>query len=297
MGKIIIASARHDERGRYTGGTAGDQLQKKTDDFSGEVSMQEFYEHYKGWMVSRPKSYVIADGIASSMRLAANNKTIGYSQYCQRKTPDSLDSSTPINVDCSKLIRDAVYRASGKDPGNFTTANEVTVLANTGLFEKAFKYKNAKETPLYDGDILTTCTKGHTVAVVEGNDRPDKLKALQDAAKQAEAAKAASTTSTTNTSTTTTAKTTTATSSAKVESAKNKSKLYNGTFRVTASSLNLRAGAGTSKAIITTLPKGVAVFCYGYYTTYKGTPWLLIEYKENGKTYTGFASKNYLLKI
>lgn len=288
MGKIIIASARHDERGKYTGGTVGDQLQKATDDYQGEVSMQEFYEHNKGWMVSRPKTYQLADSIASVIRVAVNNKNIGYSQYCQRKTPDRLDINKPINLDCSKLIRDAVYMASGKDPGNFTTLNEVAVLNNTGLFEKAFRYKNPKETPLYDGDILTTCSKGHTVAVVEGNDRPDKLKALQDTTPTKPAA---------STKPSTPDKASTATSAEKVEAARLKNRLYTGTFRVTASSLNLRTGAGTNKNIVTSIPKGEAVYCYGYYTDFKGIPWLLVEYKKEGKTYTGFASKTYLLKI
>lgn len=288
MSKIIIASARHDERGKYVGGTAGDQLQKTSNDYSGEVSMQEFYEHYKGWMVIRPKTYQLADSIASIMRVAANNKNIGYSQYCSRKNPDRLDTVTPINVDCSKLIRDAVYMASRKDPGNFTTLNEISALNSTGLFEKAFKYKNTTATPLYEGDILVTCTKGHTAAVVAGNDRPDKLKALQDTAPAKPTAQ-----STQNIP----AKTSTATSAAKLETAKLKNRLYTGTFRVTASSLHLRTGAGTNKNIVTSVPKGEAVYCYGYYTDFKGIPWLLVTYKKEGKTYTGFASKTYLLKI
>lgn len=289
MSKIIIASARHDERGKYIGGKNGDQKQSGSgDDFKGEVSMQEFYEHYKGWMVIRPKTYQLADNIASIARVAANNPNLGYDQNCQRKTPDNLNSKIPIDVDCSKLIRDIIKAASGKDPGNFTTLNEVTVLNNTGLFEKAFKYKNTTATPLYDGDILVTCTKGHTAAVVEGNDRPDKLKALQDATPAKPVVQSTQATP---------AKTPTATSAAKLEAARLKNRLYTGTFRVTASSLNLRTGAGTNKNIITTIPKGEAVYCYGYYTDFKGIPWLLVTYKKEGKTYTGFASKKYLLKI
>lgn len=289
MSKIIIASARHDERGKYIGGKNGDQKQSGSgNDFKGEVSMQEFYEHYKGWMVIRPKTYQLADNIASIARVAANNPNLGYDQNCQRKYPDNLNSTIPIDVDCSKLIRDIIKAASGKDPGNFTTANEVEVLAKTVLFEKAFKYRNTTATPLYDGDILVTCTKGHTAAVVEGNDRPDKIKALQDTTPAKPD---------TSTKSTTPAKTSTATSVAKVEAARLKNRLYTGTFRVTASSLNLRTGAGTNKNIVTSIPKGEAVYCYGYYTDFKGIPWLLVEYKKEGKKYTGFASKTYLLKI
>lgn len=289
MSKIIIASARHDERGKYVGGKNGDQKQSGNgDDFKGEVSMQEFYEHYKGWMVIRPKTYQLADNIASIARVAANNPNLGYDQNCQRRSPDNLNSKIPIDIDCSKLIRDIIKAASGKDPGNFTTASEAEVLAKTGLFEKAFRYKNTTATPLYDGDILVTCTKGHTAAVVEGNDRPDKLKTLQDTTPAKPVAQSTQATP---------AKTPTATSAEKLEAARLKNRLYTGTFRVTASSLNLRTGAGTNKNIIITIPKGEAVYCYGYYTDFKGIPWLLVTYKKEGKTYTGFASKKYLLKI
>ena len=44
MAKIIIGSARMGENGRTTGGKAGDQKQTTQDDYSGEVSMQNFYQ-------------------------------------------------------------------------------------------------------------------------------------------------------------------------------------------------------------------------------------------------------------
>ena len=62
-----------------------------------------------------------------------------------------------------------VWQASGKNPGNFTTANAVDELSKTGLFEKAQPVE--KDTVLYNGDILCTRTKGHIVAVVSGRIR------------------------------------------------------------------------------------------------------------------------------
>ena len=41
----------------------------------------------------------------------------------------------------------------------------------TGLFTK-IAYVNQSKTPVYNGDILVTKTKGHTVIVVSGNPRP-----------------------------------------------------------------------------------------------------------------------------
>ena len=69
-----------------------------------------------------------------------------------------------------------------------------------------------------------------------------------------------------------------------------------GTYKVTASALNVRHGAGTSKKVMTTIPKGTAVKCYGYYTQWMGANWLCIQFVKNGVKYTGFASAKYLKK-
>ena len=58
--------------------------------------------------------------------------------------------------------------------------------------------------------------------------------------------------------------------------------------------LNLRAGAGTTKDILVTIPKGTAVSCYGYYSPYKGKPWYYVKTTVKGVAYTGFCSSAYL---
>jgi hypothetical protein len=58
-----------------------------------------------------------------------------------------------------------VIQATGKDPGNFTTANEKQKLMAAGFREVPIK----KESDCRTGDILVTKTKGHTVIVVSGN--------------------------------------------------------------------------------------------------------------------------------
>jgi hypothetical protein len=75
----------------------------------------------------------------------------------------------------------------------------------------------------------------------------------------------------------------------KVDPAKNFDKKIAGTYRTTAD-LNLRCGAGTSKTILTVIPSGKSVNCYGYYTPVVGTKWYLVVY--NGTT--GFVSSKYL---
>ena len=77
---IMIGSARIDERGKATGGAPGDQKQTKKPDTTGEVSMQAFYEHSKGWYVLRAKSNIIRSEIAKAMKRACNNSKIGYAQ-------------------------------------------------------------------------------------------------------------------------------------------------------------------------------------------------------------------------
>lgn len=172
---IFIGSARHDENGKYIGGKVGDQLQKKkVADGDGEVSMQAFYIHAKGWNVCRPISSAFADKLAEAMMIACNNDKLGYSQGCQRKTCDDINTLLPINVDCSKLVRDCIYNATHKDVGNFDTSSEVGVLDKCGMFEKHFAFKSLTSTPIYNGDVLVTKSKGHTVIVVAGAPRPSK---------------------------------------------------------------------------------------------------------------------------
>ena len=167
---IIIGSSRSDEHYKYSGGAAGDQRQSTSPDFKGEVSMQNFYLHSKGWYVLRPKDPTTAEKMAALMKTACNNKHIGYSQSDRYGVIKAgINTTTNVNCDCSSLVRACVKEASGKDPGDFNTASEVSVLTKSGLFEPAVAY--GSNTKLCNGDVLVTKTKGHTVIVVEGNPR------------------------------------------------------------------------------------------------------------------------------
>lgn len=163
---ITIGSARHDENGKLNG-KVGDQLQSGNgNDFKGEVSMQEFYVHKLGWDVIRFKDVAYRHKCAERMVAACNNANIGYSQAQNVKIlKDGIDSKKKTNTDCSKLVRQIVKEVTGKDPGDFTTANEKKVLEATGLFT-SFAFRNRDE--LMTGDILVSCKKGHTAVVVLG---------------------------------------------------------------------------------------------------------------------------------
>ena len=56
--------------------------------------------------------------------------------------------------------------------------------------------------------------------------------------------------------------------------------------------LVLRAGAGTTKKKLTSMPKGARVQCYGYYTDTSSGRWLYVVYDG----VTGFAAEKYLKK-
>ena len=169
---ITIGSARIDERGKASGGKAGDQKQTSSPDYKGEVAMQNFYVSSKGWYILRAKDPQVASNIALAMTIACNNPNIGYNQA---KRLDIIKAGThatqPTSCDCSSLVRQCV-REAGVEVGNFTTANEASVLTATGHFDK-FVY--TKGSTLYLGDILVTKTKGHTVIVTSGATRSETV--------------------------------------------------------------------------------------------------------------------------
>lgn len=161
---VLFGSARINEYGKATGGKPGDQTGR-------EVSTQSYYMSRKGWIALRQNDPVVAVKLAEAMLEACNNNCIGYNQnkrsgvITQLKTFGSLRRiGVNTDSDCSSLVRACVIQATGKDPGNFTTANEKQKLMAAGFREVPIK----KESDCRTGDILVTKTKGHTVIVVSG---------------------------------------------------------------------------------------------------------------------------------
>ena len=72
--------------------------------------------------------------------------------------------------------------------------------------------------------------------------------------------------------------------------AQRKSAAYNKAYKTTAD-LNMRSGAGTGFPVLTTLEKGAAFRCYGFYNVVGSTVWLFGD--AAGKK--GYCSKAYLL--
>ena len=167
---IIIGSARIGENGKATGGAKGDSKQKSTPDFVGEVSMQDFYVHKLGWIILRPVSIDVANKLSEAMETACNNPNIGYNQNERLGIVNKgVNTKTKVNADCSSTVR-ACCKYAGFDTGDFTTANEVGVLVGSGKFTRIV-FESLAKTPLYNGDVLVTKSKGHTAIVVSGNPR------------------------------------------------------------------------------------------------------------------------------
>lgn len=169
-----IGSARIDERGKISGGKAGDQT-------GNEVSTQNWYKHSKGWRVFRPVDVRQAEKIAFCMELACKSKYIGYDQN-QRNTlysalkDDGFDISKlgkNVETDCSALVRFCCAYA-GIKMSDFNTASEASALLNSKAFKELTdsKYTN-KSDYLRRGDVLVTKTKGHTVVVLSNGSKAE----------------------------------------------------------------------------------------------------------------------------
>lgn len=227
---IVIGSARADENYKYSGGRRGDQRQKASYDTSGEVSLQDFYIHNKGWYILRPKKVSHANAIAKAMYDACNNKHFGYSQsdrysVFDYKSTKNADIKDDVNCDCSSLVRKCILDGTGKDVGDFSTSTEADVLEKSGLFEE--RKPCTSKTTIYNGDVLVTKTKGHTVIVVSGNPRGEK------------------------------------TSSGSSSSSKSTKFTYTigKKYTVKVPGLNMRKGPGTSNAVTMVLNKGDKLTC------------------------------------
>lgn len=258
---VKIGSARVDERGKYSGGQAGSQIDK-------EISRQDWYLHSKGWVLIRPKDSKKAEKIAKNMEYACDSKYVGYDQG-QNTTLykvvkefgfDISKLKTKCETDCARLVRVCVKYA-GINASDFYTATEVNTLKATGEFKILTSDKYCKSSDyLKRGDILVTKTKGHTVVVLSNGSKVSS--------------------------------TSTSTSKPVSTSTLNKTVKWEGV--VTALLLNVRSGAGTkySKCSFSPLKKNVKVGVCDSAKSSDGSTWYYIEY--NGKY--GFVHSKYIKK-
>lgn len=176
---IKIGQASRDERGRYSGGIAGDQDKK-------EVAIREWYN--RPWnKVLRPKNPAIAGRIAAAMEDACRNDNIGYDQYerttlydiCKANGWNIKAVNKPCETDCSALVAVCANVAGVRVSGSIYTGNEATALLKTGEFEllEAPKYLITDEY-LRRGDILLY-EFHHTAIVLQDGRKAEKSKPVQ----------------------------------------------------------------------------------------------------------------------
>lgn len=262
---VRIGHASIDERGRITGGAAGDQSGR-------EVCIRQWYRHSKGWVVLRCRDEARREMIAQAMERACANALIGYDQN-QRDSLfqdvkdlgfDPAKADKKVETDCSALVRVCIAYAFGADiAGNIRTIFLPDALVKTGLFERLTGEKYCDTCAhLLRGDILCTPVSGHTAVVLDDGEGA-----------------------------------VTATEKARHGCANGPCA---GDYR-TQVNLNLRNGAGVEangfgrdKSILVILPAGTRVRCYGYYTQVGDTCWLYVQAELRGQVYTGFASGKYL---
>lgn len=259
---VKIGHAHSDENGRASGGATGDQTGR-------EVVIQDWYLRSGGWtIVFRPKDAKAAEKIAKAMEQACVNNNIGYDQgqrttlYTKAKELkwDLSKVKDKCECDCSSLVAVCVNAAGISVNKNMYTGSQKVLLEATGKFKVLTDKKYlTKSEYLKRGDILLG--PGHTAIVLsDGVSVSNNIEKIT------------------------------------TDSAKNFMSSLAGTYKVTASKLNVRHGAGTLKKIIVAIPKGTEVKCYGYYTRILGTNWLYVQFTYKGIKYTGFASAKHLIK-
>lgn len=267
----MISNCGHDERGKYSGGKAGDQT-------GTEWQVINWYK--RPWKcVLRHPDAAVRKLIAQMAKAAAINNMVGYDQsqrltYWEELKKANYDPAkiiTPCEADCSSGVA-ANTKAAGYRL-NIQKLKDVSIYCYTGNLRAVFKAAGFEV--LTDSKYLTS-----DEYLLEGdillNDGAHVATNLTDGAKTTGAA----------------SQTTPVKSNARLDTAHGFDKSLAGTYKVTASELNLRAGAGTGKAIIEQMQNGESVQCYGYYNDNNGVKWLYVVYKN----VVGYASSKYLRK-
>ena len=133
----------------------------------GSVSEQPFYIHPKGWLVIHARDKNHRHSMALDMRNACANNNLTYSQPQREEIyKRGTDAKVPTKCDCSSLVTQIIRECITCSMKNSTTYDLALNCKLTGLFD-VYDYIDGK-TKLWNGDILVTKIKGHTVIVTRG---------------------------------------------------------------------------------------------------------------------------------
>lgn len=253
---VKIGHAHSDENNKAKGGKAGDQT-------CNEILIQDWYLRKNGWSaVFRAKNSAVAEKIAKAMEQACENNNIGYDQG-QRTTL----------YECAKKYNWDLTKITEKCECDCSSLVAVCVIAAGVQVSKDLYTGNQKAT-------LQTTGKFDILVDPKYLTKSDNLKRGDILLGPGHTAIVVSN----------------EVQGQPIESAKSFSRYLAGTYKVTASKLNIRCGAGTNNPVLITIPKGTEIKCYGYYTSTNDTDWLYVQFAYNKILYTGFASNKYLMK-
>jgi hypothetical protein len=231
---------------------------KAGDQTAKEVTIRDWYLHKNGWTaVLRAKDSNVAEKIAKAMEQACANDNIGYDQS-QRTT--LFEQAEKLNWNLSKI--------NHKCECDCSSLVAVCVNAAGLQVSKNMYTGNMKE-------VLLATKAFNVLSDKKYLSKADYLKRGDILIGQGHTAIVLG---------------------SNIESAKNFDNSLVGKYTVTATKLNIRCGAGITKNVLVTIPKGTEVSCYGYYTKALGTNWLYVQFIYNNKTYIGYASSKYLSK-
>lgn len=268
----MISNCGHDENNRYSGGKAGDQTGK-------EWQVINWYNRPWKCVLRHPDAKVRAM-IASMAKAAANNNLVGYDQsqrytfweHLKASNYDPTKITAACEADCSSGVA-AIVKGAGYRLGIEKLKN-VSIYLYTGNMRAGLKAAGFEV--LTDSKYLTSDAYLLAGDIIL-NDNAHVATNLTDGAKSSGAGASNTTPIKSNT---------------RVDVAHGFDKNLAGKYTVTATALNLRAGAGTKKSILAVMEKGEAVQCYGYYNDYNGVKWLYVAYKN----IVGYVSSKYVKK-
>lgn len=275
---VLIGHASISEKGTING-AKGDSTTK-------EVCTRTWYSKPWDFMAIHPDA-AVREKHAKAVEAACANNNIGYGQG-DRNTLNTLAKAVEYdlskvgkcNCDCSSLQNVAAVAsgASGVSYGSngWVTSNMKAKLTAAGYIIITDSKYLTSEAYCVRGAIYVKASSHTVCGLSNGSKANDTLVKAGLAKSSSESEKTSGEVK----------------KNVKVDYARSKDNSLKGTYEVTASALNLRAGAGTNKDILAVMPRGAKVQCYGYYTSVSGTKWLYVVY--NG--ITGFASSKYLKK-
>ena len=183
---VLIGQASIDERGKITGGSAGNQ--------SGwELNIRNWYDN--GWtLVLRPKWRVTAKKMAAACRAGVGNPHIGYDQW-QRNTLryyarlskwDLAAVTDNCETDCSAFMAVCAEAAGVNMEPAYTAGNAPATFqmrelwARTGAFEILDDAKYLKSSDyLLEGDVIVNEFRHTAMVLSDGKKAEGELEVVE----------------------------------------------------------------------------------------------------------------------